>query len=972
MSAPTSPAFRANSIVYNIEINQDGEGNARYTSSLKAGKLFPSRLLGQSSLKLRFSGHADTSSDEIEVVTLTFDVDQCSLTNMQYSRLEGEHGKGLLRFRTRLAPWVSITREFKNDYTLFTVPANTNSAEIVRLMTQHEPGLPKTRCITLLCKDHNQMTLSHWNEFIGSCLTLRSRLDRYGYLPPVPTTLPGTTTPPPRSQAIEFRRVGRFSDISTYSLLLYHATVREHLNVGNAPTDECYAEVFTDRRPRRLQSSGRITKDTVWMIRVFLPGPDETKVDESSATRHGRGRHPAVGESYKLARLDHVLGPELDAIVTNAAPQQGDVTMKIISDSDLPPWNNIPSNNQLRIRITNTTSNASVNRELRAISDTYYCGGMTTELGTFPLAVVLTMNSFLPTAKLLWPDCFDEPFFHAEFTDGMDQYQEQAFDAVVFGEHPVSIVIGPPGTGKTHIIATAVLALAIYRRDVCLLTAPSNAAVDKLTERVVELLLSREPEKFAYGDIARGQVVRWLPERMNLDILDALFQQYTLSVMEEPVPFQFRKIPAMVVAQSVAFLTFLRMRSCYQTRSDSNGSFAHGTKMWVSNCGKQSKSTESRNISLALMDIVLEEAMIILSTCNNCSTMHKNVKPTLLILDEASQAKDADLLIPLLAKRLSVQKLVLAGDINQLPPYVYSHHTDENEFRDQLGYSILERALCAQKEAPNFNVFGAAYLRQQRRMDVAISRIIREHFYTEDNAIYDAPERHTPRLVHTEFLRIAKARGWHHSPSNVMMVDLPKKKDFDSKMDSSRSWYNFAHISVVERLIDGLLTHEGSKITGDMIGVICPYAAQRSYLSMVIQQIDPTILVGTVDKLQGEERDILILDLVLRGHSTVGFMKEKRRLNVSLSRAKDVLLVVGDARAFDKGVKKADKMTGDGKKAVIPKEILEFYRVMVDVAATRFELAPEEDTITALNNGTYSRFQYSGGRMGIGFWNKDF
>ena len=137
------------------------------------------------------------------------------------------------------------------------------------------------------------------------------------------------------------------------------------------------------------------------------------------------------------------------------------------------------------------------------------------------------------------------------------------------------------------------------------------------------------------------------------------------------------------------------------------------------------------------------------------------------------------------------------------------------------------------------------------------------------------------------------------------MIDMPERARTFSRTDPSRSRYNSGHILIVRDLCLTLLAPT-SGIHSYQVVVITPYAAQcvRHICALdTAVSLNPElskVVVSTVDKYQGQECDIMILDLVIRSRrsTTLGFMKERNRLNVAISRARNVLIVVGDAYLY--------------------------------------------------------------------------
>ncbi len=150
---------------------------------------------------------------------------------------------------------------------------------------------------------------------------------------------------------------------------------------------------------------------------------------------------------------------------------------------------------------------------------------------------------------------------------------------------------------------------------------------------------------------------------------------------------------------------------------------------------------------------------------------------------------------------------------------------------------------------------------------------------------------------------VAEKIGWpdEWEPSNLFFVDVV---DGVSCHDAAFSHYNFANVTVIMRMLADLLMHTDNILAED-ITILAPYKAQVIRLERMIQgavEISSEwglllqgVTVSTIDNYQGRDNEIIFLDLVIAGgiDRKAGFMSDKHRLNVALSRAKDVLIVVG-------------------------------------------------------------------------------
>jgi helicase MOV-10 len=147
----------------------------------------------------------------------------------------------------------------------------------------------------------------------------------------------------------------------------------------------------------------------------------------------------------------------------------------------------------------------------------------------------------------------------------------------------------------------------------------------------------------------------------------------------------------------------------------------------------------------------------------------------------------------------------------------------------------------------------------------------------------------------------------------VTYEELPKKQfpiifhgiiGKDEKEASSPSFFNIDEASQVKKYVVSLLGNRKNRIKGEHIGVITPYHAQRCKILDLLYK-DPKfhdIKVGSVEEFQGQERRVIIISTVRSNKDFVtsdirrslGFVANKSRMNVALTRAQALLIVIGN------------------------------------------------------------------------------
>ncbi|EKG20325.1 ATPase AAA+ type core [Macrophomina phaseolina MS6] len=447
-------------------------------------------------------------------------------------------------------------------------------------------------------------------------------------------------------------------------------------------------------------------------------------------------------------------------------------------------------------------------------------------------------------------------------------------DAIRFAmaSREVALIHGPPGTGKTHTLIELILQL--LKQDLRLLVCgPSNISVDNIVERLA-------PHKVPI--IRLGHPARLLPSVIN----------HSLDVLT-------RTSDAAAIVQDIRKEMDAKQASIKKTR---NGRERKAIYSEMRELRKDYRERERRCV-----DQLVKGSKVVLATLHGAGGYHlKDQQFDVVIIDEASQALEAQCWVPL----LSAKKVVLAGDHLQLPPTIKSLNSKtqkESETSDKAAQK--ERGKSVTLEQTLFDRLLALHGPSIKRM---LTTQYRMH---EKIMAFPSQELYESKLVAAESV---KARLLADLPYEVQETedtrepvvfwdtqggDFPEKsEDEDTGKKSSLlgdSKSNEMEAALV-RLHVGKLVEAG--VRAEDIAVVTPYNAQLAVLSQLLKEQFAGIELGSVDGFQGREKEAVVVSLVRsNAEHEVGFLGEKRRLNVAMTRPKRHLCVIGDSETVGRG-----------------------------------------------------------------------
>lgn len=445
--------------------------------------------------------------------------------------------------------------------------------------------------------------------------------------------------------------------------------------------------------------------------------------------------------------------------------------------------------------------------------------------------------------------------------------QERAVNEVLWAKD-VAIVHGPPGTGKTTTLVEAINE-TLMRESQVLVCAQSNMAVDWISEKLVD----RGINVLRIGN----------PTRVNDKMLGFTYERRFESHADYPQLWAIRKA----------------IRELRKNRK--KGSENYHQKM-------DRLKSRAAEIELRINAELFGEARVI--ACTLVGSAHhllEGMKFGTLFIDEAAQALEAACWIPM--RRAS--RVILAGDHCQLPPTVKSIAA----LRAGLGKTLMERIAENKPEV-------VTLLKIQYRMNDEIMRFSSDWFY-------GGKVESAPQIKYRSVLDYDHPITWIDTSNEENQItiegeDAPEDSASASSAANQNSDLNFkeqfvgesfGRINKAEAELTLLtLAEYFTKISKRRVleerinvGIISPYRAQVQYLKKLIKKYEffkpyrRLISVNTVDGFQGQERDVILISLVRSNdEGQIGFLKDLRRMNVAMTRARMKLIILGNKDTMTK------------------------------------------------------------------------
>lgn len=484
----------------------------------------------------------------------------------------------------------------------------------------------------------------------------------------------------------------------------------------------------------------------------------------------------------------------------------------------------------------------------------------------------------------------------------LNELQTEAVWKVIEARDMV-LIQGPPGTGKTTVIAEIIWQMLQEDPDSrILISSQAHLAVDNALERLYKKNLIR-PIRIASSQHAKKSVE---PEGLK----------YFEDIIEDWVKADSGSQKEKVAAANAVNAWMERTAE----RVDSDNKFAPVLTKW-----KKKLASPPPDVKGFFKEIYLDNVNIVAATCSECGRSDFKERYgdgfDCVIVDEASKATPPEMLIPLILGR----KVVIIGDHKQLPPMIEEKRIEEVLI--EMGEEKLANELEEIKTSQFEKLFLGAddsirvTLTTQYRMHKQIMQVI-DAFYKEEGGLQCGIEETMDEedLSH-------KGSRWHglefhpllDPDTHVIWVEVNTPE-----INHKPSYSNDGEVDAIRKILNSLLNADGyeeyqkswKKKDDREIGLISFYAKQVEKLNEVVDEFRGKIPIRlrTVDKFQGMERNIMIVSTVrsdrqvLEGkvdqtgktNKSIGFAKDFRRINVAFSRARRLLIIVGNETHFAK------------------------------------------------------------------------
>ena len=431
----------------------------------------------------------------------------------------------------------------------------------------------------------------------------------------------------------------------------------------------------------------------------------------------------------------------------------------------------------------------------------------------------------------------------------LNPVQQQAVDKILSAQE-LAIVHGPPGTGKTTTLVQAIKALIKQDHQQILVVAPSNTAVDLLTEKLDEEGLN----VLRIGNPAR------VSERLQSLTLDGRLSEHD----------SMKQIRAL------------------KKQANEYKNMAHKYKRNFGRAEKEQRKAlfdeahkimkEVGNTEQYMIDDLLSKAQVVTATLVGANHYTvRGLKFHTVVIDEAGQALEPACWIPI----LKAQKVIFAGDHCQLSPTIKSNEAA----KAGLSTTLLEKTTALHPEA-------VTLLEEQYRMNETIMSYSSQVFYENKLKAHDTVAKH---VLFSEEAPLAFV--------DTAGCGFEEKSEGTSTTNPEEAAFLFKHLTQLVAMLGSHYSQENFPT----IAVISPYKQQILLMkelmlhSPELMVYADKITVNTIDSFQGQERDLVYISMTRSNNEgSIGFLSDIRRMNVAMTRARKKLVVIGDSATLSR------------------------------------------------------------------------
>lgn len=511
-------------------------------------------------------------------------------------------------------------------------------------------------------------------------------------------------------------------------------------------------------------------------------------------------------------------------------------------------------------------------------------------------------EAFSPLQRVLLglssPGTPDPSQLNAELTFINLSLNDSQKDAIKFAlaSPDLALIHGPPGTGKTSTIVELILQL-LQKGQRVLVCGPSNISVDNIVER----LAASSPST---PIVRMGHPARLLPSVLNhsLEVLTRTSEAGAIvkDIREE-------------IDQKVA-----------STKKAKSGKERKAIWSDVRELRKEFRSREGKCI-----DTLIGGSAVVLATLHGSGSPQITAGALqgkggydVVVIDEAGQGLETGCWVPLVSASASAKKLVLAGDHLQLPPTVKSSDSkDKDEIKKRLKNLEDEMKKLSvnddeTKAAKKWSLDYTMFDRLLHEYGDGIKRLLNTQYRMHEKIMrFPADELYDGKLVAAEAVQARLLKDLEYDVEDTEDTSEPlvyydtQGGDFPEKTEDEAtgkksvilgdSKSNDLEAAVVKMHVQKLIA---AGVRDEDIAVITPYNAQLAVLQGLLRERYPGLELGSVDGFQGREKEAVIVSLVRSNDDhEVGFLGEKRRLNVAMTRPKRHLCIVGDSETVGSG-----------------------------------------------------------------------